>query len=117
MDAARRLGFYAPSNGSNLLKTSSRTCLSVLVISFAFLSLKLSVLTMALATTLGLSKLLMATSVSPPRMLVLIGQQITIPVFLAYCFDDKMNVGRYFPISLPFVGSKSSHTISPLSGI
>ena len=69
------------------------------------------------ATTEGLSKLSTATSVTVPRILVLIGQQIISPVCLLYCFDDSTSAGRYLPISLPLVGSKSSQMMSLRSGV
>src|SRR5665647_2481272 len=69
------------------------------------------------ATTEGLSRLLIGTSVIPPLMLVLIGQQISKPVCWLYALLDKTSVGRYSPISPPFVGSQSRQFMSFRSGM
>lgn len=73
--------------------------------------------TLIASTIEGLSRFYTITSVAAPRMLVLIVQQINKPVCLLYCLDERTNAGRYLPISLPFVGSKSSQIISLRSGI
>jgi hypothetical protein len=71
------------------------------------------------ATTDGYSKTVKgkSTSVFAPRIEVLMGQQITRPEALLYVLDDKINAGRYLPIPLPLVGSKSSQTIWLRSGM
>jgi len=51
------------------------------------------------------------------RMLVLTGVQIINPVFWLYTLLERTSAGRYFPISRPLVGSKSSQTRSFLSGM
>ncbi len=93
----------APINGITLSDTSSNTpCFAVA----AFLTLRTrqsKVVIKLAATTLGVPKLLIGTSVGALRILELIGQQIKSPIALLYALPDNTSAGRYFPISLPFV--------------
>src|SRR3990167_278836 len=84
---------------------------------FAFLSGQDNVWMILVAITDGFSRPSTGTSLKCPLIIVLIGQQISRLVFLLYSLEDKTNAGLYFPISLPFLGSKSRKITSKRSGI
>ena len=107
----------APISGRSLNKVSRSSSGCALAISLALRSRQASVWTRFAAMTDGSSRLAIGTSVDPPRTLVLIGQQIKRPVRPLYSRLLNTSAGRYLPISLPFVGSKSSQITSPRSGM
>ena len=84
----------APINGIRRINTCSCTSSSAIAINFAFLSFQDNVCTILAATTDFWPILLTSTSVKAPRILVLIGQQISKPVFLLYSLQLSTKTGR-----------------------
>ena len=103
----------APIKGMRRTKTSFVVSGFIFATNFTFLWRHAKVWIILEATTDGLSKASIETSVTCPRILVLIGQQISKSVFLLYSLDDNTNAGLYFPISFPFLGSNHSTTFNP----